>query len=349
LLDERSPAEKAKDYRLEEIVASVNPVTWVEKPREQWRKFPIFNQNGSGSCVAQTLAKLMGILYFLLNGDYVHFSATHIYQRRNNKPQSGMGGTDAFDIAREGVTLEVLVPSQNMTDEQMDKVIVEDYKDQVGKIFKIPKYVMLPVKNLETAASVIQTTGKGVMTWFCFIIKEWTELPKIIDESLKETDERALRHSIAAVDFTLLGKSNMPKNKEVWGKKAVIVDDSWGTSYGVAGQRIITEDFYAKRNFFAAYPLNFVFKEAADPNKPHYTFTKELRFSTTFFTDKDVFALQNILKYEGVFPVNVDSTGYYGAITAKGVGEYKKKYALPGSAEVVDAPMIAHLNKNYSN
>ena len=86
LIDVRPEEEKENDYHFGEIVAAANPVSWVEKPQSAWRKFPIFNQDGSGSCVAQTLAKLLGILYWLKNQLYVHFSATHIYQRRSNKP-----------------------------------------------------------------------------------------------------------------------------------------------------------------------------------------------------------------------------------------------------------------------
>jgi hypothetical protein len=147
LLDTRSEEEKAKDYQFSEIVTSIAPVVWTEKLPTAWRKFPIFNQDSSGSCVAQTLAKLIGVLYWLKNGVYVHFSATHIYQRRINAPGGGMGGTDAFDIAKKGVTLEVLTPSQDMNDTQMDGIKIEQYKQDVGKIFKLGNYVLGPVKG----------------------------------------------------------------------------------------------------------------------------------------------------------------------------------------------------------
>lgn len=318
LLDTRTAKEKLKDYRFEEIVASVNPVNWVEKPQSQWRKFPVFNQNGSGSCVAQTLAKLLGILYWLKNGVYVHFSSTHIYQRRLNKTTTGMGGVDAFDIARNGVTLEELVPSQNMTDVQMDNVQILDYKVKVGEVFKIPNYVILPIKDIDTIASVIQTTGKGVMVWFYWKIDEWVNVPIIkypyLDINI------ASRHSVTAIDFTLYE-----------GEKALIIDDSWGSSYGVAGQRVIKESFFKERNFFAAYPLNFVFDEAPTPNKPTYKFSSILKFGET---NEDIKNLQNVLKYEGLFPNNVESTGYYGAVTAKGVLGFQQKYNVAGQEEL---------------
>jgi hypothetical protein len=69
LVDTRTKAEKEKDYFFAEVVASANPVDWVEKKESEWRSFPIFNQNGSGSCVAQTMAKMLGVMLWLKEND----------------------------------------------------------------------------------------------------------------------------------------------------------------------------------------------------------------------------------------------------------------------------------------
>ena len=74
--DNRSEVEKLSDFKQSELVSSYVAPKWQEKTLDQCRNFPIFNQDGSGSCVAQTMAKLLGINYFIDNGDYVHFSAT---------------------------------------------------------------------------------------------------------------------------------------------------------------------------------------------------------------------------------------------------------------------------------
>lgn len=337
LPDERTESEKERDYRFEEIVASANPVDWREKPQSEWRKFPIFNQNGSGSCVAQTLAKLLGVLYWLKNGDYVHFSATHIYQRRANKPNSGMWGIDALDIARKGVTLEVLAPSQKMTDAQMDSVEIETYKQEVGEIFRIGNYVVLPTNDIETIASVIQTTSKAVMVWYRFNYDEWTDIPQV------KTTTPTLHHSVAAVDFILHE-----------GKKALVIEDSWGIGSAIEGRRIITEDFHRTRNTFAAYPINFVFETAPDSKKkPRYVFIADLQFGQK---SDDIKALQDILKYNGLFPKNVESTGYYGAITAKAVLAFQKKHRIADDAEldslggrIVGAKTRSKLNELYGS
>lgn len=328
VLDTRPEAEKQKDFKAEEIVASAAAVNWTEKPQSAWRKFPIFNQDGSGSCVAQTEAKELGIMRFLKDGVYVHFSATDIYQRRVNKPAAGMAAVDARDIIRKGgATLEVLTPSQNMTDVQMDTAIVEPYKRQVGLVFAVPNYVALPIKDIDRIASTIQATGKGVMVWFYFKIDEWTERPVVKYPNLSLVGDDTARHSITAVDFSLVG-----------GKKCLIVEDSWGTSFGLAGQRVIDEDFFKARNWYAGYLVNFQFENPQpDPVPtpvPHYVFNRDLKFSPTFVVDQDVKALQDILKYEGLFPANTDSTGYYGAVTARSVLAFQKKYSLAPVSEL---------------
>lgn len=337
-LDMRSDEEKLDDHKFKELVSTANPVTWIEKPMSEIRKFPIYNQNGSGSCVAQTQAKELGIMRWLKDNNYVHFSATDIYQRRANKPAPGMGAADVRKIVSEGVTLEVLMPSQNMTDSQMDSATVENYMREVGKIFAASSTLFLPAGDLETVASVIQTTKKGVMVWFYFDIDEWTEHPKVLNPGLDLYAPATLRHSVTAVDFALIN-----------GKKCIIIEDSWGTSYGMAGQRIIDEDFFKARNHFASYLTNFRFEEQII--KPQYTFTKSLSFG---MTDPDVMALQSILKYEALFPADRELTGYYGSITSSGLLQWQIKHDVAPVAELnllqgrkVGPKTISKLNALY--
>lgn len=302
LLDTRTEAEKAKDYKYGEIVSAVEPVVWIEKPQTAWRKFPIFSQNGSGSCVAQTLKKLYGIYIWLKTGVWVDISASHIYQRRANKPAGGMGGTDVFTIGQKGTTLEAFAASEDMTDSQMDAVNVLPFMAKVGETFKLGAYVVVSPTDIDTVASIIQATGKGVMVWFYFQGNEWTNVPTIKNQNLQLTAPATLRHSVAAVDFTLYN-----------GKKALIIDDSWGIATAMNGQRVITEDFFMARNFFAAHFQNFAFEEGTIV-KPRY--------------DGSVKSLQDCLKFEGVFPMNIDSTGVYGSITTKAVKAFQAKWGI---------------------
>jgi len=44
--DPRSKEEKKQDYQAEEL-AMFAPIVWKEKPELEWRKFPIFDQDGN--------------------------------------------------------------------------------------------------------------------------------------------------------------------------------------------------------------------------------------------------------------------------------------------------------------
>lgn len=325
LLDTRSESEKEKDYHLDELVTELEPVNWQEK--KSWRQFPIFDQNGSGSCVAQTIAKMLGVMYWIANGgQYVHFSATHVYQRRRNKPSGGMIGVDALQIAQQGVTLEDLVPSQNMTDSEMDSIAIPEYKKKVGEIFKAHQFVQLATRDIDAIASTIQKTGKPVMVWYWFKHNEWTTEPKVRYPEL--TVSAGSRHSVTAVDFLLKD-----------GKKCLVIDDSWGTKYGEKGQRFISEDFHSKRNFFAAYLTKFNFDENGEV--PSYKFTVTMRQGDR---STEVVALQNYLKAKGYFPTNVDSTGYFGSITKKAVQDFQKANGLVADG-IVGKNTLSALNK----
>jgi hypothetical protein len=328
VIDTRPEVEKWHDYKFHELVAAAAPVTWTEKPQSTWRRFPIFNQDGSGSCVAQTRAKELGIMRWLKDGVYVHFSATDIYQRRTNKPASGMGAVDAGNIVRSGVTLEVLVPSQNMSDGAMDEVRIEDYKRQVGAVFAVPNYVEDPTGDIDVVASIIQQTGKGVMVWFYFKIDEWTEKPFIKYPDLNVVTGE--RHSVCAVDFTLVD-----------GKKYLIIEDSWGTSFGVAGQRLISEEFFKARNWYVGHLMAFKFD--LPMQKPSHIFKVDLGIG---MASDEVKVLQDCLKFEGVFPNNVDSTGYYGAVTKKAVIAFQARYGIP-QIGLVGPITRAKLNELY--
>lgn len=315
LPDNRIEEEKAKDYKFEELVVSAAPVNWKEKSQTDWRKFPIYDQGQSGSCVAQTMRKLQSIYFFLGSNFFPHLSASHIYQRRANKPSAGMMGHDAFQIAQKGVTLEEFAPSHRLSDSQMDNIKVVPFMEEVGKTFAIGQY--LSVKpDIDTIASIIQQTGKGVMLWFYFKQKsptrEWIDVPKVLDPGLNLYASDTARHSITAVDFTLYN-----------GKKALIIEDSWGLDAAMQGQRVITEDFFNARCYFAAHFMNFKFETTDPTNNEPFLQDLELNMENT-----EVQRLQDVLKKLGYFPTNVASTGFYGNITATAVGKFQEAYNI---------------------
>lgn len=321
LKDTRTEEEKSGDIKFEEVVAGgVNPVNWVEKDQSTWRRFTQRFQDFSGTCVAQTMAKMKGVINWLNNGIFLVFSAAQIYQQRSNRPGAGMIGIEAFSLAAPGTTLELIMPSEHMTDAQIDAEIDPTY-DVVSKFFLSGQAITMPTKDIESAASVIQTTGKPVMVWFDFDYNagEWTDTPQIISANPPDC------HSICAVDYALIN-----------GKKCLICDDSFGTFQELAGQRIITEDFYAARNVFAAYPMDLKNTSTSStstiPADLYHNFSTDLQFSPTFNVNGDVTALQKILAYERYFPTNIAISGYYGAITATAVLAWQKAHNVDTEA-----------------
>lgn len=322
LLDDRSADEKLKDYKFEELVSTAAPVVWREKKASEWRSFPIFDQNGSGSCVAQTIRKMLGIYIHGKTGQFLALSASHIYQRRVNRPSAGMHGEDAFKIAQKGTTLEQFVGSEKLTDIQMDSARVTPFAAGIGESFKIGNYISVPTKNIDLIASIMNETGKAVMIWFYFSNglkpKEWTDVPEV-RHNIDLRGGNTARHSVTVVDYTLYK-----------GKKALIIEDSWGLDAAMQGRRIITEDFFNARCYYLAHFMNFAFESDPGMPKPRHTFAIDLEFSAQVIYLNDVKILQDILKSEGLFPTNIDSTGYFGSVTKKAVEQFQIKYNIAG-------------------
>jgi hypothetical protein len=339
-LDTRPPEEQVKDVHFVEVVASAAGVDWKEKT--QWRTFPAQFQGNSGSCVANTVKKLALISLWLKKNTFEIFSATSIYHYRSNKPGSGMIGVEAFDIWKNhGIALESMVPSEKMDDEEMDAVKIDPLDSHVAESFAINDSIGMAVRDFESVASVIQQTGKGVMVWFYFSFQEWAPKFPFIIEGLNLYASTTLRHSVTAVDFGLIN-----------GKKYIKIEDSY--PFGGLSERWISEEFFQARNWFTRYPVNFKYdnQSPALPNnetnvlKPKHTFTNPLEFipldsqGNVFNLGKneaqkaDVIALQDILRYEGFFPTNVSSMGYYGALTAKAVYEWQKAHVVASIEEL---------------
>lgn len=314
--DNRPYEEQRKDYFFEETVGTPTPVVWKEKKPDEWRSFNLRSQDGSGSCVKQTIAKLAEVLYFLRTGEKIPFSAG-FYKYRSNFPKSGMIGVDAFEIwQNRGIPLESSLPSQDLDDQEMNTLKDSSIIRDSAVAFKIGNYVQfIPQQDFETIASTIQVTGKAVMVWFRFGTGEWTDIPSV------KVLFPQYHHSITAIDFTLYK-----------GKKYLVIEDSWGKFNSWKGRRLISEEFFKARNTFGAYPINFKYLDGTDKEaKPKYRFETILKFGQS---NNDIKALQDILKFEGLFPSNSSSTGYFGAITVKAVLDFQKKYQVAPDAEL---------------
>lgn len=285
----------------DEIVGYTSPVSWKLLDIDTVKSYPVFNQDGSGSCVAQSWALIASILYEKRTGKYIKFSPAWIYQQRSNKPGMGMIGTNVAEIsATSGHIPYDLMPSDLLNESQINSVKTYPWFTEIAKVFRTDdRLIQLPVGNIDTLVSTMQVTDKPVNVWFAFDYNEWRDVPVIIG------NRPSLRHSVVAIDYGLYN-----------GKKAIVIQDSWGkTSTKFNGKRIITEDFFKARNLFSAYSRRFKFDITAD----------KVSFNGS------IMSLQECLRSIGLFPQGVQFVESLGPITRQGLREFQKRNNIPQS------------------
>ena len=332
--DDESDEQKLKRFQLSEVVTA--PVfDWKEKPQSEWRKFSIRSQNGSGMCAYQTLAKLLGINNFVEEGLYVELSSYDGYQQRAKPSVPGANVNDIIKSATvTGLTLQEFAPDQDLTEAQANALLKRTVAmKRIAEIFKGKNVVFL--NNIEEIAFAIQS-GKGVMMWFRWDYDEWDKpVPTINPNSLKK-----YHHSITGVDPILYQ-----------GKKAVVIEDSWGKGYGLNGQRVLTEEWFTSgRMTLALYveDLNNLAVQNETQAKPIYNFTRVLMLGMKGY---DVAMLQRCLGYlkdeNGyLFPLSQEPTGNYLGVTRSAVKRFQKAYNIPQDG-IVSGETMAFLNQLF--
>lgn len=348
--DPRSVEERAKDWQASEILASAGEVEWVFKAETDRKRYPIWNQNGTGACVAFSFCKAIAIEVFRITGVWVDLSPAFFYQLRADKTSAGMNINNACEIAiNYASTLEALMPSQNLTEVQINSVKRTRLAEEIAKAMAtaVEGYLYLP-KDMDAIARIIDQ-GKGVPILTFFNFDEWTEVPTVKYPDLTYYNAQG-RHEVIITD-----RFKHPELGRVFE-----IEDSWGVGHGQGGRRLVTEDWFYKRVLTANYFDKFNL-DGAQVSKPKYRFTKFMDYQEGYnpATDyktlyPDVVALQNILKYEGLFPIDKPSTGFYGNITRTGVKSFQKKYRIASDAVIeqyegkhAHQGTIAKLNELY--
>lgn len=320
LPDTRSEEAKAKDWHKE--VAMAVPVEWKEKSFEDVKHFPVRDQDGSGSCVAQTLALILGIQNFLEEGKFIEFSAKDIYTRRSNKDTMGMIGVEALDIARKyGATLEVLIPSQNMGEFDMNNITREVSDEQIAQIFKIKDFYQLPF-NVDAIASIMESgrrdgVAKPLMVWFMFPRIEWDAKP-----NLTSVTNDMVHHSVTAVDYGIVD-----------GKKGIFIQDSWGLHSSTSGGLRFISENYLKRMTFCAY-VNDVNNDWQDKPESSTIIKRILKLKDR---GEDVKELQRLL--------GITQDGIFGPGTWQAVRKFQQNNSLVVDGVVGPQTLAKLLNK----
>lgn len=290
-------------WKADELLPSAGGIEWKFKPEDQRKKYTIWNQNGSGMCVAFSKAKQLSIEVFRLTGVWIDFSPVSIYQLRLNAPNMGMGISDANDIVnKKGATLDALMKSQNISEAQAALV----RRTKVADLFAaaiaeaVVSYVYVKIQP-DPIASMLEQ-GRAVSFLIFANFNEYNDTPTILLPNLKYEDAQ-IRHEIVAVDYYM----HPQFGKCFW------IEDSWGVGNGIGGRRTFTEAFLMKRVILADCLAIFDFEGGAGV-KPSY--------------DGSVISLQKCLRYEGFFPADVEFTENFGPVTKAAVVKFQTKYAI---------------------
>lgn len=251
VLDPRTEEQKALDYKHEDLTlaGAVTP-NWVDINEKHLKTYEIQNQDGSSSCVAQGTSKILAMHEVLEGRNYTRLCPKFIYTRRQNYPDGGMWLPNALDIAcKYGSCEEVIMPCDDKGESFMNDKTELALASANAKNYRGKLYFSINI-DIDKIAEVLEQ-GYGVLGGFRFDYNEWTDVPFIDPNSKLQCG-----HGIAFVDYCLYE-----------GKKALVMEDSWGPHYGKGGRRIITEDFLKARCFYAGYITSL----------PNYVFTKTLR------------------------------------------------------------------------
>lgn len=312
-IDNQTEEQKQVNFKLDEVCLAPEPVVWEEKA--YFKSYPIRNQDGSYQCVCMTLATEMGILFSQKYEHWIDFSSSFPYLQRTNTSEGGCTSADIYSVfPKIGNVFESIMPSQNMSESDVEKVELKNYYKDLALPFTV-KRVELPL-DFETVCSTIQATKKGVMLWFRFNSQEWTNKPTVSINPLTSG------HSVTAVDFGLIG-----------GKKYIVIQDSWGLDQADKGLRYISEGYFNARCFLASYLKTFQTLKVIDTERPIF--------------DGSVKSLQDILKFEGFMASNIDSTGFFGTITKNALIKFQLKHNISPALGVFGPITMEYLTNNY--
>ncbi len=330
--DPRSEAEKAKDWQSTEVASlgEMKPV-FRKVSKGKWKKYTVRDQDGSGSCVSQALAKGFEVLRKVHKGDTIVFSSTPIYQKRANRPNEGMYLADALNIAvKTGTCREKDCKSQQMSNAQMDAAVLPANFEDLNNEVDVVASLVVPV-DFDYVAAWIEQYGYAQIH-IAADRKSWSrDFPKL--GSLN----RGIRHAVAGVDAVTYD-----------GVQYIVIEDSWGSFGEFTGQRLLSREVF--NDMVTSCGTITVFKFDTTDAIKFAPFNTVLEFGQQ---SDEVWRLQEYLKTKGCFPANVQSTGYFGSVTAIAVLSFQQKFNVATPIEInqlkgkrVGAKTLAAINKN---
>lgn len=321
--DPRSAEDKGKDWQHDELFGAGTYV-WPTKEKQDWKSYPIRNQDGSGECGAFSTCKALGVNNKNETGVFVNLNTAFIYNKRSNAG-AGMWMQNMFDIAcKYGAPSDPTLISDGINDEQAAHLTFTADQAVEALQYRSKNYAFVPV-NIDTIASVVDAGFTPILLLRC-AFKEWTAEP-FVDPTVVEADW-AVNHFVPVVDATMYN-----------GKKCLIIEDSWGQQYGYKGVRIVQEDFINKRVFACGYLIDL---KNDYVGMPKHTFTQALTYG---MTGPEVKAWQEVLQYEKFLPTKTQAgtplpLGSFLSMTAQATRNWQVAHEIMDYAKEKDMTKI---------
>lgn len=294
-----SPVDK-RDILLSAVQAAIPLAELPENYRIPYQ-LTILNQNNYPACVGFSCASLKAEKE-RREQNLIDFDGKWVYDRCKELEENTLPGTYLR------LAMKVL---KDIGAKPLDQL-----ESEAGK-YKIGAYASVDDVSFEGLKRAIYQNGV-IITGFRGSNQGWqTAYPRS-----PKTEEIVWGHAVALIGFN---------------KDYLIGQNSWGSAWGDGGLFYISKSYIDSEYFMKEawvclidLPDDFVITP-----KPIHSFTTNMKQGDR---NNEVVWLQKCLKFLGVFPLIVDSTGYYGTITVQSVKLFQSSYGLPvtGAINSVD-------------
>lgn len=268
------------------------------------KDFKTKDQNGSGSCGGQASSYLTEAAYCLTGSTIVEgFSARSIYSRcfvpGGGSSEQGLMNVltnHGVDAETEVVSYENGLPPSEAFMETIGSTTTKPFYKGARPVYVDLTFDKIATAVLQNGGVVIGIHGQNNGTWL--------SVEPTIPTLTNMRDPNVWHH------WVYVGFAGMRNGRKCLGFK-----NSWG-NIGDNGWQYIYEDYMPY--IFCAWSMVYT-----KNTWPKHVFNTSLKLGQS---SKEVVALQDVLRYEGLF--NNVSTGYYGPLTASAVDAFQRKYAV---------------------
>lgn len=316
------------DYRKVPLSMVASAVPLPESYKTDISMLPIWHQKKLGACVGHAFAKAAQFYWFKKTGKIVNFSPRFLYAVAKCLDGYALEGTYPSLVAKILNTYGCATEESCPNDTDLDHEAYVYYRNinlipgmNEAAAYKIPGYAFLTTSNIDEIKRAI--FDGGVFAGLVRIGKEWwtdTE-GNVTWEKDKILPLRAPAEVISGHEVVFYG----------WEKNELYeISNSWSDLWANKGNGNfnITQylPFFVEGIVIKELPPAVIDEVKRLPTKPKYTFLRDLEYGMR--NDADVKMLQDCLKFEGLMPVAIPSTGNYLEETRKAVLAFQKKYKL---------------------